>query len=189
MPVLVDAHLQYGKWHDIEVEDDVTTYVEYANGATGCFITTTGDVPGTNRFEIDFNGGKLVSENGKLYMWKNDVFETVFSHENKAAFGCPTSTLTEVETDGKSEQHIGVLNAFAGRILHGTPLIADGREGINGLTLSNAMHLSSWLNKPVEIPFDEDLYYDELMKRVKTSRRKENVHEITADTTNTYNTK
>lgn len=189
MPVLVDAHLQYGKWHDIEVEDDVTTYVEYANGATGCFITTTGDVPGTNRFEIDFNGGKLVSENGKLYMWKNDVFETVFSHENKAAFGCPKSTFSEVETDGKSEQHIGVLNAFADRILHGTPLIADGREGINGLTLSNAMHLSSWLNKPVEIPFDEDLYYDELMKRVKTSRRKENVHEITADTTNTYNTK
>ena len=189
MPVLVDAHLQYGKWHDIEVEDDVTTYVEYANGATGCFITTTGDVPGTNRFEIDFNGGKLVSENGKLYMWKNDVFETVFSHECKAAFGCPTSTFSEVETDGKSEQHIGVLNAFAGRILHGTPLIADGREGINGLTLSNAMHLSSWLNKPVEIPFDEDLYYDELMKRVKTSRRKENVHEITADTTNSYNTK
>ncbi len=189
MPVLVDAHLHYGKWHDIEVEDDVTTYVEYANGATGCFITTTGDAPGTNRFEIDLDGGKLVSENGKLYMWKNKIFEREFSASNKVPFGHPENVFSEVETDGKSEQHVGVLNAFAGRILHGTPLVADGREGINGLTISNAMHLSSWLGKPVTVPFDEDLFYDELMKRVKTSRRKENVHEVTADTSNTYNSK
>ena len=74
-------------------------------------------------------------------------------------------------------------------ILHGTPLIADGREGINGLTISNAMHLSAWLGKPVTLPFNEDLFYDELMKRVKTSRRKENVAEVTADTTNSYNVK
>ena len=189
MPVLVDSHMHFGKWHDIEVEDDVTTYVEYANGATGCFVTTTGDAPRTNRFEIDLDGGKLVSENGKLYMWKNEILEPEFSATNKELFGVPKNTFSQVETDGKSEQHIGVLNAFAGRILHGTPLIADGREGINGLTISNAMHLSAWLGKPVTLPFNEDLFYDELMKRVKTSRRKENVAEVTADTTNSYNVK
>ena len=134
------------------------------------FVTTTGDAPGTNRFEIDLDGGKLVSENGKLYMWKNKVFEREFSATNTIPFGCPENVFSEVETDGKSEQHSGVLNAFAGRILHGTPLIADGREGINGLTISNAMHLSSWLGKPVTLPFDEDLFYDELMKRAATSR-------------------
>ena len=122
-------------------------------------------------------------------MWKNKVFEREFSATNTVPFGCPENTFSEVETDGKSEQHIGVLNAFAGRILHGTPLIADGREGINGLTISNAMHLSSWLGKPVTLPFDEDLFYRELMERVKTSRRKENVNEVTADTSNTYNSK
>ena len=62
MPKKVDAKLHYGKWHDIEVEDDVTAYVEYENGATGTFITSTGDAPGTNRFEIDMDGGKLVAE-------------------------------------------------------------------------------------------------------------------------------
>ena len=77
-----------------------------------------------------------------------------------------------METDGENPQHIGVLNAFAGKILHGTPLVAEGREGIRGLTLSNAMHLSSWLNRMVEIPFDEDLYYEELQKRVATSQAK-----------------
>ncbi len=189
MPVKVNSHMQFGKWHDIEVEDDVTTYVEYANGATGVFVTTTGDAPGTNRFEIDLDGGKLVSENDKLYMWKNEVFEREFSATNTVPFGHPKSEMVEVETDGKNEQHIGVLNAFAGRILHGTPLIAEGYEGINGLTLSNAMHLSAWLDKTVDIPFDEDLFYDELMKRVKTSRRKENVASVYADTSNTYNSK
>ena len=189
MPVKVSSQMQFGKWHDIEVEDDVTTYVEYANGATGVFVTTTGDAPGTNRFEISLDGGKLVAENDKLYMWKNDVFEREFSATNTIPFGCPKSEKTEVETDGKNEQHVSVLNAFAGRILHGTPLIAEGCEGINGLTLSNAMHLSAWLGKTIELPFDEDLFYDELMKRVKTSRRKENVASVYADTSNTYNSK
>ena len=189
MPVKVSSQMQLGKWLDIEVEDDVTTYVEYANGATGVFVTTTGDAPGTNRFEISLDGGKLVAENDKLYMWKNDVGEREFSATNTIPFGCPKSEKTEVETDGKNEQHVGVLNAFAGRILHGTPLIAEGCEGINGLTLSNAMHLSAWLGKTIELPFDEDLFYDELMKRVKTSRRKENVASVYADTSNTYNSK
>ena len=189
MPVKVSSQMQFGKWHDIEVEDDVTTYVEYVNGATGVFVTTTGDAPGTNRFEISLDGGKLVAENDKLYMWKNDVGEREFSATNTVPFGCPKSEKTEVETDGKNEQHVGVLNAFAGRILHGTPLIAEGCEGINGLTLSNAMHLSAWLGKTIELPFDEDLFYDELMKRVKTSRRKENVASVYADTSNTYNSK
>ena len=190
MPVKVDAHLHFGKWHDIEVEDDVTAYVEYANGATGTFVTTTGDCAGTNRFEINFDQGKLVSENGKLYMWKAECSEQEWSAKNKSPFAGPELTMTEVETDGKSEQHVGVLNAFAGAILRGEPLVARGEEGIRGLTLSNAMHLSAWLGRPVEIPFDEDLYYEELKKRIATSRLKTNVTEtVVADMSSSYNTK
>ena len=189
MPVLVDTHMHFGKWHDIEVEDDVSTYVEYANGATGVFVTTTADAPGTNRFEISVDGGKLVSEDDKLYMWKNEMSERQFSATNTIPFGCPKAEFTEVETDGQNEQHVGVLNAFAGKILRGTPLIAEGYEGLNGLTISNAMHLSAWLGKPVEIPFDDELFYEELMKRVKTSRRKEGVEAVYADTAGTYNSK
>ena len=172
MPVMVDAKLHFGKWHDIEVEDDVTAYMEYENGATGTFITTTGDVPGSNRFEIDFDSGKLVAENDELTMWELEQSEPEFSRVNTELFGAPRSTKTVIETDVKSEQHVGVLNAFAGAILHGEPLIVDGREGINSLLLSNAMHLSSWTDSPVFLPIDEDLYYNELMKRVKSSRRK-----------------
>lgn len=186
MPRLVDVRMHFGKWHDIEVEDDVTAYVEYANGATGCFITTTGDAPGSNRFEIDCEKGKLVSEGGKLTLWKLGISEREWCFTTKEGFVAPPCEKIEVETDGKSEQHVGVLNAFASHILHGTPLVADGREGIRGLTLSNAMHLSAFLGRPVEIPFDEELYYNELMKRVATSRRKAEVQSAVADLSSTY---
>jgi hypothetical protein len=78
----------------------------------------------------------------------------------------------KVETDGSNEQHVGVLKAFTGRILKGTPLVAEGYEGINGLTLSNAMHLSSWLDKTVTLPLNEDLFLEELNKRRAASTKK-----------------
>ena len=187
MPVKVDAKLQYGKWHNIEVEDDVTAYVEYANGATGCFITTTGDCPGTNRFEVTLDSGKLVCDGNTLKLYKLDTPEPEFTKINTSPFATPKVTEINVETDGKNPQHNGVLIAFADAILHGGKLVADGREGINGLTISNAMHLSSWLGKEVTIPFDAELYKSELMKRVATSRHKENVKEVVADTSSSYN--
>ena len=91
-----------------------------------------------------------------------------------------------VETDGQNPQHVGVLNAWAGAILRGEPLVAGGEEGLNGLMLSNAMHLSAFLGRPVDLPIDEDLYYDELMKRVSTSRCKAGVQSAPADTRGSY---
>jgi len=185
MPEKVQAHLHYGKWHDIEVEDDVTAYVEYPNGATGVFITSTGDAKGTNRFEIQMDGAKLVAENDKLWLTEFEMSEPEFSRTNTVPFASPKGTPVEVETDGQNPQHIGVLNAWAGRILRGTPLVAEGWEGINGLTLSNAMHLSAFTGQMVTLPLDEELYYAELMKRVAVSRRKE-TKTVFADTSNTY---
>ena len=186
MPVAVQSNMRFGQWHDIEVEDDVTTYVEYANGATGVFVTTTGDARGTNRFEIQMDGAKIVAEHDRLSLLEFDMPEPEFSKVNRIPFGSVGAHEVEVETDGKNEQHVGVLNAWSGAILRGTPLVADGREGINGLTLSNAMHLSAFTGKKVALPLDEDLYYDELMKRVATSRRKAPGKIVFADTKDTY---
>ena len=185
LPKTVQAFCQEGKWHNIEVEDDVTAYLQFENGATGVFVTTTGDAPGTNRFEVTGTKGKLVCENDQLTFWKLGVDEREFCVTAKNGFEKPPCEKIQVETDGENPQHVGVLNAFAGKILHGTPLVADGKEGINGLTLSNAMHLSSWLGKPVEIPFDEDLFLSELNKRRATSKKKES-QEITFSTEGTY---
>ena len=188
MPCKVDAKLHFGKWHDIEVEDDVTCYVEYPNGATGTFITTTGDAPGANRFEIVCDGGTLICEGNKLIMKKLEMFETEFTKTWTGLFGSPKCEEIEVETDGRNRQHAEVRDRFAAAILRNEPLVADGREGINGLTISNAMHLSAWTGKSVDLPFDEVLFKDLLMERVKNSRRKvETGKTAVADLSDTYN--
>jgi len=140
--------------------------MEYGNGATGVFVTSTGDAPGSNRFEITFDGGKLLSENGKLTLWKLECPEPEFSERNAEPFGTPKHEVIQVGTDGEYTDHAGVLNAFAGAILRGEPLVADGREGINSLTLSNAMYLSAWTGREIAFPMDDELFKDELMKRV-----------------------
>ncbi|MCR5109254.1 MAG: Gfo/Idh/MocA family oxidoreductase [Lachnospiraceae bacterium] len=185
MPVRVRAFCHVGKWHDIEVEDDVTAYLEYENGATGVFVTTTGDAPGTNRLELTFEMGRIVCEEDSLYYDKLSVNERTFCMAEQEGFKKPDMTRIKIETDGKNEQHDGVLRAFADRILHGGRLVAEGTEGIKGLTLSNAMYLSSWLDKTVEIPFDEDLFLEELNKRRKNSKKKSGSG-VVFDTTGTY---
>lgn len=189
LPVKVQAFCHNGKWHDIEVEDDVTAYLEFANGATGVFVTTTGDAPGTNRFEITLEKGKLVCEQEKLSFYELDVNEREYCFAATEGFVPPTGHWKELETDGENPQHVGVLRAFAANILRGEPLVARGEEGINGLTLSNAMHLSSWTQKPVTIPFDEDRFLELLNEHRANSKAKENVQEVTFNTEGTYGSK
>lgn len=189
LPVKVQAFCHNGKWHDIEVEDDVTAYMEFANGATGVFVTTTADAPGTNRFEITLEKAKLVCEHDELFLFVLDENERDYCFNAAEGFAPPTGHIVEVETDGENLQHVGVLRAFAANILRGDPLVAAGEEGINGLMLSNAMHLSSWLGRPVTLPVDEDLFLEKLNELRKNSRKKENVQEATFDTSGTYGSK
>ena len=189
MPVKVQAFCHNGKWHDIEVEDDVTAYLEFANGATGVFVTTTGDAPGTNRFEVTMERGRLICEDDQLRFYELDVNEREYCFSATEGFEKPSGHEVNLETDGENLQHVGVLRAFAGRILRGEPLVAEGTEGINGLTLSNAMHLSSWLGHPVEIPFDEELFLEKLNELRRTSKAKEHVSEVTFDTEGSYGSK
>lgn len=186
MPSKVYAKANFGKWHNIEVEDDVTAVVEYPNGATGTFITSTGDMPGTNRLEVVCDGGTLICEQNKLILNKLNVFESEFTKNNTMPYGAPSVTTSDVETDGKNEQHSAVLNAFAGAILRNESLVADGREGINALTISNAMHLSAWTGREVDIPFDETLYKSLLDERIRSSKRKENTKYVFSDFNETH---
>ena len=172
MPSKVTAFCHEAKWHNIEVEDDVTAYVEYPNGATGVFITSTADFPGTNRFEVLGDSGKLVCENDKLVWYKSEMPEQEFTKINKIHFGAPKYEVIEVETDGLNEQHNGVLRAFVDKVLGKGELIARGEEGINGLMISNAMHLSSWLGKTVTLPIDEELFLAELQKKIAAAQGK-----------------
>ena len=180
-PASVRAFCHNGKWHDIEVEDDVTAYMEWPNGATGVFITTTADAPGSNRFEITGSKGTLVYEKGTLTFTKLAVDERDHCMASDKPFGRPESSTELVEitpNEPHLDQHSGILNNLANTILGIEPLYAPAAEGINGVALANAMHLSAWTKKTVEMPFDDDLFFELLSERIKTSRRKVDVKNV-----------
>lgn len=190
MPKTVRGFCQYGKWHDIEVEDEVTAYFTYENGATGVFITTTGETPGTNRFEISGTKGKLLCEGDKLLWYKNEMDSMEHSRIAENGFAKPHCEVIEVETDGKNPQHVGIINNFANAILGLEEQFVQGTDGFNGVELMNAIELSGWNNgKEIVLPVNEDVYLAELEKRRKNSRMKENVVETVADTSNSFGTK
>ncbi|MCQ2436714.1 MAG: Gfo/Idh/MocA family oxidoreductase [Clostridia bacterium] len=170
MPDKVRSFCHFGKWHNIEVEDDVTVYMEFPNGATGVFVTSTADAPGTNRFEILGTKGKLVCEGETLKLTMLDTDEREFCYAHDGGQGQPTFHDVPVETDGKNPQHVGILNNFANAVLGIEPLFVDGREGLNGVELMDSMLLSTWLDKEITLPIDDELYLSELEKRISESK-------------------
>lgn len=169
MPVRVRAFCGFGKYRDIEVEDDVTTYVEYENGATGIFVTSTGEAPGTNRFEIVGDQGKIIVEDNKITFWRLLQPESEFNLENTVSSGRPEYRKINVPFTGEATQHVGIMNNWIDAIINGVDLLAPGKEGIKSLTISNAVYLSSWIDGWVEIPIDEDLYYEKLQDKINKS--------------------
>ena len=173
-PASVCGFCAYGKWHDIEVEDEVTAFLTFASGATGTFITTTGEAPGENRFEIMGTKGKLLCEDGKLTLYRNEQDSQKFSATATSGFAMPACTVTEVQTDGDNPQHAGIIQNFTNALLGKEKLFVDGKEGIAGVRLMNAIELSGWRGgEKVELPVSEDEYLRELNKRRAVSRQKQ----------------
>ncbi|MBO9600349.1 MAG: Gfo/Idh/MocA family oxidoreductase [Cohnella sp.] len=169
MPKRVRAFCQFGKHRDIEVENDVTAYVEYENGASGVFVTSTYETPGTNRFEITGDRGKIVIENDKMTFWRLRELESEFNKRNTEPFAQPECWKIEVPVAPNAAEHVHITRDWTNAILRGTPLIAPGEEGIRGLTISNAMLLSTWTDSWVELPIDEELFQAKLQERIDKS--------------------
>ncbi len=188
LPIKVRAHCAFGKYHNIEVEDDVTAYMEFANGATGVFITSTGEAPGTNRLEITAERGRLVYEDDRLTFQRNEVPMTEFSNTTTESFARPETWSVDIAAAGHGGQHVEILQNFADAILHGTPLIAPAEEGLNSVELANAMLLSAWTDKTVELPLNGRTYERHLRKQIAASkpRKKKKVAASTSDFSSSF---
>ncbi len=165
MPKRVVGFCGFGRYHAIEVEDDVTAYFEYGDGMHATFITSTGEAPGTNRLEIAAERGRVVYESDRLVWQRNQVPVSEYSAKTTERFGRPASELVPIEVQGHGGQHVETLQNFVDAILDGVPLLAPAEEGIRSVELANAILLSAWRHAPVALPIDASGYADELKRR------------------------
>lgn len=189
MPSQILSMNDYGKYYNIEVEDDVSAFFKYDNGTVGIYTTSTGEAPGTNRLEISCDMGKIVCEFGKITFWRNVESEREFNKNFDGVFGTPECWKCEIPTkDEDRPQHAILLDNFADAILHGKELLAPGLEGINEMTIANAIYYSDWLgNKWVDVKnFDHDGFYNALQDKVAKSTVVKNVKQKTAGTEGSY---
>lgn len=168
-PVNVLARAGFGKYHAIEVEDEVTAFFDYANGATGVLVAGTGEAPGTNRLEIAAENGKLVLEGDVLTWWRNEQPMSVFSRTTTELFAAPAVTKQEWAGLPRGEQHLGVLKNVVAAVLDGEPLIAPAAEGLASVELANAMLLSAWEGREVALPLDAACYEERLREKMAAS--------------------
>ncbi|MEK7676216.1 MAG: Gfo/Idh/MocA family oxidoreductase [Verrucomicrobiota bacterium] len=180
-PVRVRGFCQLGRYHNIEVEDNVTAYFEYANGGTGVFITSTGEAPGTNRLEIAGHRGKLVLENGRISFTRNEVSMVEFSQTAKAGFARPEVWNVEIPAESATAPHAEVTQNFVNAILDGSPLIAPAAEGLYSVELANAALYSSLLGQTVELPLDGQAYERKLNQLIAESKFEKKVVATVAD--------
>jgi predicted dehydrogenase len=172
MPNRVRGFCRFGRYHDIEVEDDVTAYFEYADGANAVFIASTGEAPGTNRLEVAAENGRLVFENDVLMFTKNETPMTQFSRAASKPFAVPATTESKFTFPDHGGQHVEVLQNFVDAILDGKPLIAPAPEGVHSVELANAILFSSARNKTVDLPLDAAAYEKHLQEKLPASRFK-----------------
>lgn len=171
-PKRVRGFCAFGRYHDIEVEDDVTAYFELPGGATATFIASTGEAPGTNRLEVVADHGRIVAEDGVLRFTENLVPTSKFSRTTKDRFALPPTRERVFAFKDAGPQHVGILRNFTDAILRGKPLIAPAAEGIHSVELANAILLSSWTDRTVELPLNSALYARWLKKKIKASTAK-----------------
>lgn len=181
MPARVRGFCQFGRFHQIEVEDNVMAYLEWADGATGTFISSTGEAPGTNRLEIIGTKGRLVLENNKLMFTRNESDMLEFSKTAKQGFVKPEVWNVEIPFENAALPHATMVQNFVNAILDGEPLIAPGEAGINSVELANVMVYSSLLGETVELPMPGAAWEKKLNRLIAGSKVKKKVVKVATD--------
>ncbi len=181
MPAKVRSEVGIGKYHDIEVEDDVTCYMEYPNGASGVFITSTGETPGSNRFEIAGTKGRLLLENDKLVFTKNAVPSDEWSKTSKVGFQQPETTVEDIAISPPEDPHSILITNFVDAILDGVDLIASGESGIGSVELANVMLFSGLIDETIELPMDGVAWETKLNDLIANSTHEKKVVEISSE--------
>ena len=181
MPARLQAHIGLGRHHDIEVEDDVTCHLEFPSGATGAFISSTGETPGSNRLEIAGTKGRLILENDKLILTRNAVPTDEWCRTSKIGFKKPDTTVEEIPIPPAVDSHAQLMTNFVNAVLDGAALIAPGADGLHSVELANAMLFSGLVGRSIDLPMDSAAYEAQLNALIAASKKVKTVVEVSAE--------
>jgi len=178
MPSKVRSFAQCGRFHDIEVEDNVTAYLEYPNGATGVFVSSTGEAPGSNRFEIAGTRGRVVLENDQIKFTRNESCMLEHSKNSPIGFSKPEVWEIDIPFGNAELPHAILMRNFVEAIRNKTPLIAPGVEGIHSVELANVLLYSSLVDQTIDLPMDGAAFEAKLQQLIDESTHEKKVVEI-----------
>ena len=173
MPEQVSAWCEFGKYHDIEVEDEATAYLRYAGGATGMFVGSTGEAPGVNRLDIIGDRGSLHFDGERLKQVLNSPATSDYNRDTRDMFGMPDTEVSDITPERSVNQHAHIMRNFVAAIQSGEELVAPAAQGLDSLALANSMLLSTWLGAPVNLPLDAAAYQTQLEQRLANSQLRE----------------
>lgn len=169
MPDSVITDMQLGHFHNIEVEDEVTSILKYKNGMKGIFSTTTGETPGVNRLEIASDYGLIIYENNCLTWKKLSETSTSVIRNSQILFEKPPVETLQFKFPHEEDQHIEhnkILQNFTNFLLGKEDLYVPGDQGLNSVELINTMILSGLDKKEIELPLNEEEYENKLREMI-----------------------
>lgn len=169
MPHRMRAFCYNGKYHDIETEDEATLFMEYKNGTTGVFITSTAENPGTDRLEIVAERGKVVVENGKVtYQRLKESVQHALGTTRSVAWGGPVWDVQMKVPESAGSPIADWIDAIQKG--ETSPRVTPGVSGLNECLLASGAIKSTWDDNWVDLEhFDDAEYERQLQERIETS--------------------
>jgi len=139
--------------HRIEVEDTASALMEFPGGAQGFAHFNTVQAPGESRIEIVGDRGTLRIEDNDVRLFQPEIPLRQFAQTDRShIYAYPRTAEVRVPLASSEATHATVLQDFIDAVRHNRPPACDGQEGRKSLEIGNAMLLSSFSGKPVELP-------------------------------------
>lgn len=173
LPETLYARVGFGKYHEIDVEDEVTAMMTFGSGATGVLIASSGEAPGINRLELVGDLGTIICEDGAIVVQTTGMSVSEHCRTTNEMFGMPQFTAGAITDFSAINQHAVVISNFVAAISQGAELLTPGKEGLGSLQLANGMLLSAWTDSKITLPIDQNLFEAKLKGKIEESDLRE----------------
>jgi len=156
--------------HNSEVDNVAGAIIEFESGATCVFHATLINAPERSCMEIYGDKATLIlGDETRLGTPEMPVPE--FVEKDKGMWSVPPSTWEVLEQQANETDHAPMFRDFARAVREGGEPMVTGEDATESLELANAITLSHFTGRPIELPLNRD-EYDQLIADLVSGKRK-----------------